>query len=170
MTIASKVVTRPGEPASLAWTPLRSRTRWLVVLATLVAAVAHVPVIAPHLSQAPYIGEEFIVLTVACLLLAIATAVCDSVAVYALVVLTCGLAALGYLLTRLIAFPQLADDKGNWLEPLGIASISAEAFAVATAVVALATVAQATRARRSAANIRPQRRDGARLPLTWARV
>ena len=131
------VQTRPDEPASAAWTPLRRDARWLVALAALVAAGAHLPVIAPHLSEAPYMGEEFIVLTVACTLLAVAVPTCDSVAAYALAALTGALAIAGYLATRMVAFPQLSDDVGNWLEPLGIVSICAEATMLAAALSVL---------------------------------
>lgn len=123
--------------SSLLWTPLRSRRRWLVATAAFVAAAAHIPVIGPHLSEAPYMGEEFIVLTVACLLLGVAAIACDSPAVYGLTAITCGLAVVGYIATRLVAFPQLADDVGNWLEILGIISVVSETVAVTAAISAL---------------------------------
>jgi hypothetical protein len=107
------------------------------VIAAVIGALAHLPVVAEHLREAPYMGEEFIVLIVACLLIAVACLVCDSAAVYALAVLTCGLAVVGYILTRLVAFPELADDVGNWLEPLGVVSVLAESTAVAVAAAAL---------------------------------
>lgn len=131
-----------------AFDALSSRWRPVVVAATVVAAAAHIPVIGPHLDEAPYMGVLFIVLTVACAVLAVAALVRDSRAVYALVVVTCGLAVVGYAATRLVAFPMLADDVGNWLEPLGVVSIAAESVAVAAAIAAL------TRHRR------PARRDG----------
>lgn len=90
--------------------PLRSPLRLLVVAAALVAACAHVPVIAPHLDKAPYMGALFIVLTVACVVLAATLLVHDAPRVYALSVLTCGLAVIGYAATRIVAFPMLADD------------------------------------------------------------
>jgi hypothetical protein len=55
---------------------------------------------------------------------------------------TCGLAIGGYALTRLVALPALADDVGNWFEPLGVVSILAE---TATVVVALGALADRTR-------------------------
>lgn len=119
---------------TVAWTPLRSPWRWPLAAATAVTAVAHLPVIGPHLHEAPYMGEEFIVLTTACLLLGIAALVCDSRAVYGLTVATCGLAIVGYVATRLIGFPLLADDVGKWLEPLGLVSVLAEALAVLAAI------------------------------------
>jgi hypothetical protein len=111
--------------------------RWLVALAATVAAAAHVPVIGPHLVEAPYMGVLFIVLTAACAVLAVAVLVRDAAAVYALAALTCGLAILGYAATRLVAFPMLADDVGNWLEPLGVVSIASEAVVVAASMSAL---------------------------------
>ncbi len=116
------------------WAPLDRPWRWPLAAATAVTAAAHLPEIGTHLHEAAYMGEEFIVLTVACLALGLAALVCDSIAVYRLTVVTCGLALVGYAATRMVAFPLLADDVGNWLEPLGVVSVVAEAFAVFTAV------------------------------------
>lgn len=114
-----------------------SRLRWPLAAAALIAAAAHVPVIGPHLREAPYMGVLFVVLTAACTVLAAAAVLCDSAAVYGLSVLTCGLAVAGYAATRLIAFPMLGDDVGNWIEPLGLISIAAEGVVIALAVTAL---------------------------------
>jgi hypothetical protein len=111
--------------------------RWVLAAAAAVAAIAHVPVIGPHLEEAPYMGVLFVLLTAACSVLAVAALVRGGRAVYLLTVLTCGLAVLGYAATRLVAFPMLADDVGNWLEPLGVVSIVSESIAVAAALVGL---------------------------------
>ncbi len=116
---------------------MRSPWRWALAGAVGIAAVAHLPVIGPHLNEAPYMGEEFVVLTAACLLLGLAAVVCDSAAVYGLTAMTCGLAIVGYIATRVVAFPLLADDVGNWLEPLGVVSVLAEAVAFTVAMAAL---------------------------------
>lgn len=116
---------------------LGSRFRPLVVLASVVAAVAHLPVIKPHLTEAPYMGALFILLTAACLALAVTLTIHDGVVVYALSVLTCGLAVIGYAATRLVAFPMLSDDVGNWLEPLGVVSICTETVVVVAACLAI---------------------------------
>lgn len=117
--------------------PLHSPLRYLLVVAAAVAAGAHVPVIGEHLHEAPYMGVLFILLTVACSVLALATLVRDVPAVYAAAATVCGLAIIGYAATRLVAFPMLADDVGNWLEPLGVVAIVAEAVVVASAVASL---------------------------------
>ncbi len=114
-----------------------SRVRLLLVPAVLVAAAAHLPVIRPHLSEAPYMGVLFIVLTAACVLLAATLISWDSRFVYLLSAGTCGLAVLGYAATRLTAFPMLVDDVGNWLEPLGLVSVAAESVVVVTAAIAM---------------------------------
>lgn len=119
------------------WTPKTSPWRWVLAPAAAVAAAAHIPVIAPHLDEAPYMGALFIVLTVGCVVLAAAVLTRDSAAVYALALLTCGLAIIGYIATRMVAFPELDDDVGDWLEPLGVVSILAEAIVVTAAVNAL---------------------------------
>lgn len=102
-----------------------------------VAAAAHVPVIGPHLEDAPYMGVLFVLLTWACLFLAAAAVTADDRVIYRLSLLTCGLAMLGYGATRLVAFPQLADDVGRWLEPLGVVSVVAEAVVVGVAASVL---------------------------------
>ena len=40
----------------------------------------------------------------------------------------CGAAIATYCLTRLVAFPQLGDDVGNWGETEGVISIASEAI------------------------------------------
>ena len=122
---------------SFLWDRQASARRWPLAAAALVAAAAHVPVIRPHLDEAPYMGVLFIVLTAACVVLAVAALVRDTVAVYALAALTCTLAILGYIATRLVAFPMLADDVGDWFEPLGVVSVASETVVVLSAVAAL---------------------------------
>lgn len=120
------------------WTAAQhSRARGVLAAAAVIAALAHLPVIGPHLDEAPYMGVLFIVLTAACVSLAAVATVRDAPVVYALAILTCGLAILGYAATRIVAFPELGDDVGDWLEPLGVLSVLAEAVVVAAAVTGL---------------------------------
>lgn len=114
--------------------------RWVLAPAALVAAAAHLPVIGPHLEEAPYMGVLFIVLTVACVALAAVVLVRDTMALYALAALTCALAIVGYIATRVVAFPLLADDVGNWFEPMGVLSVGSEAIVVLSAGLAFRAV------------------------------
>lgn len=116
---------------------LAAPQRYLVAAAAGLAALAHIPVIAPHLQEAPYMGVLFIIFTIACLALGGAALVWDAPVVYLAAAATCGLAILSYCATRLVAFPLLSDDVGNWLEPLGVVSVVAEAVVVAACTSAL---------------------------------
>lgn len=133
----SETFPAPAWPRAFLLEGLGAPQRWVVTVAVLAAAVAHVPVIGPHLDEAPYMGVLFVVLTVGCAAIGLAAVIRDSRAVYALAILTCGLAVLGYAATRLVAFPMLADDVGNWLEPLGVVSVLSESVVVGAAMWAL---------------------------------
>lgn len=117
--------------------PLRSPLRWPAIAMLLAAAVAHVPVIGPHLEEAPYIGALFIALTLVCTLLAVALAVRDSRTSWDLSILVTGLAVLAYVLSRTVGLPQIGDDIGNWGEPSGIVSIITESLTVLLGAAAL---------------------------------
>ena len=82
-------------------------------------------------------GILFVLLTVALVVLAAAALIRDSAPVYLATILTCALASLGYAATRTIAFPQLADDVGSWLDPLGVVAVLSEATALGSGVAAL---------------------------------
>lgn len=115
-----------------------SAFRVAIVAAIGVAAVAHVPVIAPHLREAPYMGVLFIAFTGVCVALGAAILTTNKTWAYSSAVLVCGSAVLTYGATRLLPFPQLSDDVGNWFEPLGVASVLSEAVVVALALMTLA--------------------------------
>jgi uncharacterized protein (DUF305 family) len=120
-----------------ALTALRSPWRWLVAPAAAVGAAVHIPVIAPHLDEAPYMGALFIALTIACFAIALLLLAVDAPLLYGFAALTCGLAIVGYIATRVVAFPELADDVGNWAEPLGVVAIVSEAVVVGGSIAAL---------------------------------
>ena len=54
------------------WAPMLSPLRWPLAGLAMTSAAAHLPVLSEHLHEVPYIGVEFIVLIVACILIAIA--------------------------------------------------------------------------------------------------
>jgi len=112
----------------------RTTARAGLVPAAMIAAAAHVPIIAPHLEEAPYMGVLFVLFTVACLGIAAAVALRPNVWAYAAAGGVCGAGILTYAATRLVAFPQLADDVGRWFEPLGVVSVLSEYVVVACAL------------------------------------
>ena len=119
--------------------------RTTLVVAALVASAAHVPVIAPHLDEAPYMGALFLAFTVTCLGLAALAVVRPSRGVWASAAAVCGSAVVTYAATRLVAFPQLADDVGAWFEPLGVVSVVSESAVVAAALSLWRTPLRASR-------------------------
>lgn len=129
-------------------TTIDSTLQVVVVAAVAVTAVAHVPVIRPHLEEAPYMGVLFIVFTGVCVALGAAIAATNRTWAYGCAVVVCGSAVLVYAATRLVAFPQLSDDVGNWFEPLGIISVVSETVVVALALVTLARRYRPTTRRR----------------------
>lgn len=46
-------------------------------------------------------------------------------------------AVLAYVLSRIVALPQIGDDVGNWTEPLGLLSITTEFLSAALSMIAL---------------------------------
>lgn len=113
--------------------------RWASVGAITIAALAHLPVIAPHLEEAPYMGVLFIALTVACLVIGAVIAGTNADRAHLAAATVCGSAVLGYIATRLVAFPEIGDDVGNWFEPLGVVAVLAESVVVALAFTRMLT-------------------------------
>jgi hypothetical protein len=48
----------------------------------------------------------------------------------------------GYILSRGPGLPSYSEDRGNWMEPLGVASLVVEGLLLTLAVAALATARQ----------------------------
>jgi hypothetical protein len=116
--------------------PLRA-ARWWAGGCLLIAAAVHVPVIAPHLSEAPYIGVLFILLTAACVILTPALVAYDSRILWVIAGVVTLLAVVAYVLARTIGLPQIGDDIGNWSDPLGTAAVASESLTFVTAGVVL---------------------------------
>lgn len=117
--------------------PLRSPLRWLAAATLVASGAVHIPVIPMHLVEAPYVGYLFLALTVACFTLAVAVLLVDSVLVWAASGVVTALAVTAYVLSRTVGLPQIADDIGNWTDPLGVAAITTEAVTALLSVLVL---------------------------------
>ncbi len=131
----TSVVTR-GDGV-LALRPLRSRLRYPAAALAVVAGLAHVPVTPQHLQEARYIGVLFIVFTVISVLTGTALFISDVAPAWIVLGVSSALAVAAYLASRSIGLPSMADDIGNWLEPLGVLAAVTESLAVVLSAVAL---------------------------------
>jgi manganese oxidase len=116
---------------------LASRARWVVAAAALTTLAAHAPITEDHLHESLYIGALFIVLELACLVLAVLLPRGDSAMVWVGVVTTGALAIAAYVLSRSVGLPQITDDVGRWTDPLGAVAVASESVMVVLGVGAL---------------------------------
>jgi hypothetical protein len=103
-------------------------------------ALIHLLELQGKLKEVPYLGVGYIALIVASVVAGALLLHSNSRAGWMLA----GGAALGtiagFVLTRTVGLPQSTDDIGNWLEPMGIASLFVEAIVVGVAAYALGTM------------------------------
>jgi hypothetical protein len=134
----AKIPAGAGAPP-LRWllAPLRSPLRFPAAVLALVAAFAHVPVTREHLVEAPYIGGLFILLTASFTVLATVLLLSDSAAAWTALGVGCALAVVAFLVSRTLGLPQMSDDVGDWLNPIGLVSILTETATAALAGLAL---------------------------------
>lgn len=100
-------------------------------------AGVHIPLVPEHLREAPYIGVLFILLSVACVALAIMVTAHDTPWIWAISAALSPLALIAFVWSRTIGLPQITDDIGNWTEPLCFPTVAAEALTVALVLVVL---------------------------------
>ncbi|MGZ4625758.1 MAG: hypothetical protein ACXV3S_05625, partial [Kineosporiaceae bacterium] len=78
----------------------------------------------------------FVVLEVACVVLALLLVRDDARWVYVVTALTGGLAIATYVVSRSLGLPQIEDDVGKWAEPLGVVALTAESLMVIGGIAA----------------------------------
>ena len=108
----------------------RSSWRWPAAAAALVTVAAHLPITAPHLREAPYIGWSFVGLEVTLAFVAFGLIISDRTPVWWLAGTVPALAMVAYALSRTVGLPQLSDDVGDWAQPLGLVALTAEGLLV----------------------------------------
>ncbi|MCU1375503.1 MAG: hypothetical protein JWO68_2789 [Actinomycetia bacterium] len=118
--------------------PHRVIARAAAVVGLLGIALVHLLDLQGKLQETPYLGAAYLLLIGGSLVAAAMLVHTDSrkawLAAAALALVTIA----GYAVNRTIGMPSATDDIGNWLEPLGLASLFIEAVTAAVSVYALA--------------------------------
>ncbi len=103
-------------------------------------ALIHLLELQGKLKEVPYLGVGYIIL-IALSILAGALLVHGNSRTGWIVAGGVAIGTLvGYSLTRTVGLPQSSDDIGNWLEPMGLASLFVEGVVASLAVYAIATL------------------------------
>jgi hypothetical protein len=110
---------------------LRSEWRWPAAALLAEIAAIHIVLVPAHLREAPYAGALFIALSAASLALAAVIVVRDHPMVWLAAGGLAASAIVAYALSRSVGLPMMSDDVGDWVNPLGIGALCAEAIAVA---------------------------------------
>jgi hypothetical protein len=98
------------------------------------AAAAHLPVLADHLREAPWLGWLFVAFIAASLALGVVVLTGQLDWPLPAAAALSGSAIGVYAASRLFPFPQVGDDVGDWFDPWGMAAVAAEAAALLVAL------------------------------------
>ena len=108
-------------------------------------ALIHLLELQGKLKEVPYLGVGYILL-VAATVTAAALLIHSNSRIGWILGGGAALATLiGYSLTRTVGLPQSKDDIGNWLEPIGLASLFIETVVVMLAAYAFSTMSRLSR-------------------------
>ena len=127
------------DPGSARHHARRAPQRFAAAALLLATAAIHITIIGQHLSEAPCIGALFLALVIVSTALAALLVSRDSTPAWLATASVTGAAIVAYVLSRSVGLPQIGDDIGNWLDPLGIAALSAETLTAALALYTLGT-------------------------------
>jgi hypothetical protein len=110
---------------------MRSEWRWPAAALLAEVAAVHIALVPAHLRDAPYAGAVFIALSAASIGVALLIAVSDQRRAWAAAGGLAAGALVAYVISRSVGLPMMSDDLGDWLNPLGIGAVCAEAITVA---------------------------------------
>lgn len=102
----------------------------MAIVGLVTVAAIHWAQVVPLMKDTPYLGTAFLLLTLACIGLAIGLLVSDRPAVWILVSAVSGVTITGYIFTRTVSTFFDDQDVGDWSEPLGMVSLLVETLLV----------------------------------------
>lgn len=112
-------------------------TRAVAVVGLAAIALIHLLDLPDKFEEVPYLGVAYVVLIVAAVVAAALLVRSWSRTGWLLSGALAAATILGFVLTRTTGLPGATEDRGNWLEPLGLASLFVEAAVVALAAYAV---------------------------------
>lgn len=107
-------------------------------------ALIHLLDIQGKFEETPYMAWMYLGLIGACIVGAAALLMSHTREAWLAALVLPASAMVGYALTRTTGLPQAQGDVGNWMEPLGLASLFVEGALIATAGYALAALSPAS--------------------------
>ena len=117
------------------------------VLGLVAVAVIHLVQISDTFDESASLAVGFILLSVACVVLAGRLLRRATMATWIAVAVLNALIILGYVATRMVSSGLDDDDVGNWSEALGVASLVIEGLLVLLAVYAVVELSRRSDAR-----------------------
>src|SRR4051794_7416435 len=124
------------EPHAIAH-PHRVISRAAAVIGLLGIALIHLLDLQSKFHETPYLGVLYLLLIAASLATAAALIRRDEPKAWTAAALISGATIAGYAINRTVGMPGATEDIGNWLEPLGLASLFVEGIVCAVSVYAL---------------------------------
>jgi hypothetical protein len=118
--------------------PHRVIARAAAVVGLLGIALIHLLDLPGKIHETPYLGVAYIVLIVAAVAAAAALVHRDTRGGWVLGTVLASATVVAFVVNRTVGMPGATGDIGNWLEPLGLASLFVEAITAGVCFYALA--------------------------------
>jgi hypothetical protein len=118
-------------------TSLTSRWRWPAAGALSATAAIHLALVPSHLREAPYAGALFIALSASAVVVAILLLAAGDRLAWITAAGLATAAVVAYVVSRSVGLPSMADDVGDWINPLGVAALACEIAVVGSAAAVL---------------------------------
>src|SRR4051794_13560591 len=135
------------EPHGIAH-PHRVISRAAAVIGLLGIALIHLLDLQSKFQETPYLGVMYLLLIAASLGTAAALVRRDESKAWAAAAFISAATIVGYAVNRTVGMPAATEDIGNWLEPLGLASLFVEGIVCAVSVYALSDLQARTKNRK----------------------